>query len=301
MNQDRIDQVMQFALAVSRCVHEEDWKLRELGPIHLIKYVYLADLAYAREHGETYTGTKWIFNHFGPWAAEVHDRIEFAMANINAYSKKIDSKYGDDFTRWGIESYEEADEVYRQNREGLPMDVCFDLERVVKEFGNATSDLLHYVYLTEPMQCAAPKETLVFHVAEQKAEYVLEQQQQQQQRQQQKTQSKEQAPKKMIEERSEQKTNVKQREGLRPKAIKKRKNRLEKARARFAEKARERVRLRKERLQRQVTPRYDEVFEEGTRKLDELAGPPLEESQGTLEFSASIWKSPARKNIDDDY
>ncbi len=55
MDQDRIDHVIQLALLVAG--REDDPFDRELGPIHLIKYVYLADLAYAERHGgETYTG-----------------------------------------------------------------------------------------------------------------------------------------------------------------------------------------------------------------------------------------------------
>ncbi|MBI4815489.1 MAG: hypothetical protein HY791_04495 [Deltaproteobacteria bacterium] len=34
----------------------------------------------------------------------------------------------------------------------------------VKRFGNATSDLLHYVYGTGPMLHAAPKEMLTFSI-----------------------------------------------------------------------------------------------------------------------------------------
>jgi hypothetical protein len=37
---------------------QEDYGNREVGPIHLINYVYLADLAFAERHGgETFTGT----------------------------------------------------------------------------------------------------------------------------------------------------------------------------------------------------------------------------------------------------
>ncbi|WP_146155287.1 hypothetical protein [Enhygromyxa salina] len=38
-----------------------------LGPIHVLKYIYLADLAHAEQHGETFTGANWQFYNFGPW------------------------------------------------------------------------------------------------------------------------------------------------------------------------------------------------------------------------------------------
>jgi hypothetical protein len=49
MDQDRIDHVIQLAVLVAG--REDDPFDRELGPIHLIKYVYLADLAHAERHG----------------------------------------------------------------------------------------------------------------------------------------------------------------------------------------------------------------------------------------------------------
>ena len=54
---------------------QEDYGNREVGPIHLVKYVYLADLAFAEKRGgETITGIPWRFHHFGPWSPEVYNR-----------------------------------------------------------------------------------------------------------------------------------------------------------------------------------------------------------------------------------
>ena len=61
---------------------------RELGMIHLIKYVYLADIAYAEKHkGQTYTDILWRLYRFGPWAEEVYQRIEPALTAIGAEKK----------------------------------------------------------------------------------------------------------------------------------------------------------------------------------------------------------------------
>ena len=60
MDLKKVDKIIQYALAVAA---NEDFCNRDLGPIHLVKYVYLADLAYAeRNKGETFTGI--IFGNF---------------------------------------------------------------------------------------------------------------------------------------------------------------------------------------------------------------------------------------------
>ncbi len=67
---DKVDKLIQYALLVAG---EEDSVFeQQLGPIHLIKYVFLADLAFAaRRGGETYTGIEWVFHNFGPWSPPV--------------------------------------------------------------------------------------------------------------------------------------------------------------------------------------------------------------------------------------
>jgi hypothetical protein len=59
------------------------------------------------------------------------------------------------------------------------------------------------------------------------------------------------------------------------------------------------LRLAEKKLKKQQTipsrpPRYDEVFFEGVRWLDSLAGEPVEPQEGEITFSKTIWKSPAR-------
>ena len=74
MDTKRFDLLLKYILAAAG---QEDPGHRELGPIHLIKYLYLADLIFAEKHGgETYTGALWRFHHFGPWSPEVYSRIE---------------------------------------------------------------------------------------------------------------------------------------------------------------------------------------------------------------------------------
>ena len=48
---NRVDLLLKFIIAAAG---QEDYGDREVGPIHLIKYVYLADLAFAEKYdGET--------------------------------------------------------------------------------------------------------------------------------------------------------------------------------------------------------------------------------------------------------
>jgi hypothetical protein len=54
MDINKVDLLLKYILAATG---QEDFGNREVGPIHLVKYVYLADLAFAEKHGgETFTG-----------------------------------------------------------------------------------------------------------------------------------------------------------------------------------------------------------------------------------------------------
>jgi hypothetical protein len=51
MDINKVDLSLKYILAAAE---QEDYGNREVGPIHLIKYIYLADLAFAEKHtGET--------------------------------------------------------------------------------------------------------------------------------------------------------------------------------------------------------------------------------------------------------
>jgi hypothetical protein len=53
MDINKVDLVLKYILAAAGQEHYGD---REIGPIPLVKYVYLADLAFAEHHiGETFT------------------------------------------------------------------------------------------------------------------------------------------------------------------------------------------------------------------------------------------------------
>lgn len=157
---DRIDLIIQFCLAVAS---EGDPGERALGPIHLIKFVYLADLFHAeRQQGATYTGTPWRFYHYGPWSEQVWQRVEPAAYAIDATSQIFSSpKYENDAIRYKASKDTQADDFESK----LPFLLTVHLRNMVKRYRSYTSDLLHYVYATKPMLNAAPGEQLDFSVA----------------------------------------------------------------------------------------------------------------------------------------
>lgn len=256
----KVDTVLQYALLIAG--DEDDRWERELGAIHLIKYVYLADLLYARAHGgATYTGTDWTFHNFGPWAQPVNARIEPALNAIHAERVSRTSDYADrsDWVRWN-----KTDERLKSQLEKeLPFEIRVELKSLVHRYRKDTPTLLDFVYKTGPMLSAAPSEHLDFSLAgavptkaaatstELTAELTARQQK-------------------------------KMREQLR--ALRERSAKAPKAAAK---------------LVRPPPPRYDAVFVEGVNWLDKLAGQSLSEGNLRAEFSDEVWHSATRKGNDD--
>lgn len=255
----RVDALLQFVLGVAAC--EDDSRDRELGPIHLIKYVYLADLAYAERHGgETFTGAPWRFYHFGPWSAEVFERIEPALSSVSARSKRIQSRHADDFVRYSLERMD-AERVRSTLETSLPLVVQSRAAAAIHEFGSDTASLLRAVYLTRPMVNAAPEEDLNFATAvrEPRTEYTTE-------------------PKALTaRQRRERKVHI---ERIRAEVQK-----------RLAMKA-------VPGLHAAPSPRYDEVFRDGIEWLDRLAGEDVPTTSGELTVASDVWKSHARREPD---
>lgn len=261
MDIHKVDKIIQYSLLIAG--EEDDSFERQLGPIHLIKYVYLADLDYAASHnGETFTGVKWQFYKFGPWAQEVNNRIEPALLCINAEKKTFPSNYGDrdEWVRWAVSNDSFRNELERE----LPLVIKSTLQRDIHRFGKATPELLSYVYSTKPMLSAAPREYLDFSILIT-------------------------TPKNLPHIQSNDE----------PLSIKKQKTlkaNLQNLRTQNAE------RLSAKRKNHLVTPpmspRYDEVYFEGLKWIDSLAGERIPEGDKDVVFSDSIWKSPSRSGDD---
>lgn len=255
MDINRVDILLTYVLAAAG---QEDPGNRELGPIHLVKYVYLADLAYSQSHkGSTYTDVPWKFHHFGPWSTEVYTRIENVVREIDASERRISSpKYEDDFFRWELVN----DELFEKLDRQLPFEITLAIKKAVHEFGDDTSALLHYVYSTDPMLRAAPGEYLPFKSAPEYEEDIEETQFTT------KAQRLSKTARKRLKEKIEGMLSEKLANKKKPPAY--------------------------------TPPRYDQVFFEGQKWLDEIAGEPIKSQQGQLSFSKYIWKSTSRTESD---
>lgn len=259
-DQRKTDLLLQYILV--RAAQEDDWRDRELGPIHFLKYAYLADCAYAERHGgETFTGAAWRFYHFGPWDTAVHDRIEPALRQIRAQRKSIQgARHDDDILRFSIT--EDAERLRDRLEIELPVGITHSVGHAVHEFGSNTSALLRHVYLTPPMVRAAPGEVLVFSAAS---------------------------------------SNSDGNYGAEPVPLTAKQRRVRKeVLSALRDKVRGRLanRVAARRVTVSPAPRYDELFLAGTEWLDASAGDPVEAVEGELRVSADVWKSSTRSDPD---
>ncbi|HEY6004485.1 MAG TPA: hypothetical protein VIV57_16540 [Anaeromyxobacter sp.] len=262
MDTSRVDLVLKYALAVAS---REEWGRRDLGAIHLLKLVYLADLAHAQAHdGETFTGAPWRFYKFGPWTESVYERIPAVLAMLGATEQRVSSpRTPEEVIRYSVDDPDLFDDLDRH----LPLVVARSVKRAVHEFGDDTAGLLEYVYRTPPMMRAAPGETLDFRTLVRPTE----------------------ATEPAVPVASEQTTPTRRQE-------KKRAERMAAARERLRA-AFEARRTERSYVQPVPPPRYDAVYDEGAEWLDELAGEHVRD-RGELKFDDSIWKSAARGDAD---
>lgn len=261
MDKERIDQIILFALLEAN--RQDDPMDRELGPIHLVKYVYLADLAYSEFHnGETYTGTAWCFHHFGPWALEVFQRIDPVIERVGAVKKTLHNpQIEDDFLRYSYADDYHYDKLFNF----LPFEITGTLKRYIKEFGKDTAELLHHVYRTRPMLCAAPGEYLQFVPRKKKGDHSE------------------------IGEEVAEKLSVK-RKRMKEEAV-------EALKKKVAEKRAE-IESGKKEWKEFTPPRYDDIYFEGVEWVESLADDPIEPEEGILDIPDEFWKSPIRTDDD---
>ena len=262
MDLNKVDLVLQYILVVAG--QQDEYYDRQLGPIHLIKYVYLADLAYSElKDGEMFTQVNWQFYKFGPWSYDVFQRIEPALTQVGADKKEISHpKYEDDFIKWSLQDDLLEEKLANQ----LPLSVCTTIRQSVHQFGSDTPSLLNHVYLTKPMLLASPMEYLIFFPKEEPAheEVALENVEEVKK------------TKKMKEQHNKKINDLKNR--IHSKLEAKRKA--------------------KELIKPDPPPQYNEVFRKGLSWLDSLEGEPIEKTEVTALFSNDIWKSLARYDPD---
>jgi len=256
-DKEKIDHILQYSLLVA--AQSEDPYDRQLGPIHLIKYVYLADMDYAKYHdGQTYTGIDWKFHHFGPWSTTVFTQIDEALGSFGDEKKTFASRFSDeDCVRWRMDFDEDADAKLRKE---LPMAIRGSISSYVGKYRDDTTSLLHFVYATRPMLHAAPGELLDFSVMPEP-------------------------------QREKGEDYIPYMARLSNKKRKKLKRGMDEMRERF----RQRMAGKKpEPYPVGNAGRIDAVFEEGVAWLDSLAGDPFPEDGATVHFSDEVWKSKAR-------
>lgn len=261
LDHNRVDLLLQYALLVAG--EEDEYFDRQLGPIHLIKYVYLADLAYAQHNeGKSFTGIAWQFYKFGPWSQTVNERIEPALLAIGADKKAFPSNYKDkdDWIRWSLRD----GRLLGEKERSLPTGITMHLRRDIHKFGKDTPSLLDHVYGTKPMLSVAPNDYLDLSLA--------------------------------VEGKPSPESEP---QYLRMENLSAKKQKKFKERMRALQ---ENHRSRSLKVTRHVNPvknpRYDEIYEEGIAWLDDLAGQPFTPGEKTVEFSEEVWKSSTRKGED---
>jgi hypothetical protein len=135
-----------------------------LTSVRLVKFMYLADLYYARTHkGKTLTGLHWAFVHYGPYCSEAWEEIEDAVSDQTVNRKAYESKFPD---REEFYLYTCLDQEGEKIWAELPIEVIGPLKLAIKKYGDDTAALLDHVYFeTEPMINAKPGDILDFSTA----------------------------------------------------------------------------------------------------------------------------------------
>jgi hypothetical protein len=259
MNTEKTDLLLRYTLAVAG--QNDEYRDTQLGPIHLIKYAYIADLAYAQTHdGQSFTGVEWRFHKFGPWSSEIYERLESALSVVGiTRTETSHPKYEDDFIRWSLVD----DELALQLADRLPLSVSLAVQKAVRSFGSDTASLLNHAYLTKPMLCAAPGEYLDLKPAPKKHQDWAEP------------------------------ASADEKKPLSKKDKDERRRKLDDLRSLVRERIQER-RKEPEMIEPDPPPRYDDVFRKGIAALDQEAGTPLEEQEEKAIFLEDVWKSRAR-------
>lgn len=242
---------------------EEEYGQNDLGPIHIIKYLYLGDMFHAQKNnGKTFTGVTWKFHHFGPWSVEAWQSIDEAAMSIGADVREFeDSRFDSNYKRYCLSNSRKFEEL----NDSLPLNIVGQLRATIRKYGRATPDLLDMVYKTPPMINAAPEEVLIFEP---------------------------------LITTSPVCSSTSTRADLSKTAQKKRKERIESLKAEMQKKIK--AAIQNDNNDSVPTPRYDEVFFQGLEEVESLSGVTDLEAGGVVSFDHEIWKSPFRTDPQDD-
>jgi len=128
----------------------------------LMKYLYLADLQFARyRDGRTFTGWSWYVHHFGPMASEAYVLLDRGVRD--RWIRQNDLGWSDDDDRRAVV----YDVVDKASPATVQLPTEFGKLRVwIKEYGDSQNQLLRFVYgSTEPMEQAREGDCLDFTTA----------------------------------------------------------------------------------------------------------------------------------------
>lgn len=134
----------------------------DLTTLRLVKFLYLADLFYARAHsGKIFTNFPWAFVHYGPYCNDAITAIKDAEFIGIICKRSYESKFNEDETYNIFSCSKDIDLDEIEDR--LPFEVLMPLKAAIKKYGDDTPLLLDYVYFeTEPMENVRKGELLDF-------------------------------------------------------------------------------------------------------------------------------------------
>lgn len=137
-----------------------------LTTVRLVKFLYLADLYYARAHsGKTLTGFPWAFIHYGPYCSEAFEAIQYSVAQGIIAMEALESKFDEEKDYYIFFCFDRV--AVEESDDKLPFEVTAALKTAIREFGDDTPYLLDHVYFeTEPMREAQKGDILDFTKAQ---------------------------------------------------------------------------------------------------------------------------------------
>lgn len=126
----------------------------------LFKFVYLLDCLHAEGHnGETASGARWYFHHYGPYAIDLAEGLDALTARSIIQSR--DASFKDkEFTQYWLGEYPVGPTL---GDAGLHGGLASRFSQWLRTFAGDLSKLLDHVYFnTMPMAGAVPGENLDF-------------------------------------------------------------------------------------------------------------------------------------------
>ena len=141
MRTERVDAIICCALAFAP---PDMSGRRELGPLHLLNYVFLTDLHVARyKNGMSFTGANWQAWYYGPWSLDVYARVQEVPVRLGARLRQVKNPRSEvAVTRWNLVKPERYQAAVAQH---LPGPLQNAIRRMVDTFGSETNAMLRYI------------------------------------------------------------------------------------------------------------------------------------------------------------